>query len=83
MITVVARAQDQESRNDMPLSPQQSEIDFEAVDGALARLEALDPGQGRLVELRFFGGLSIKETAEVPGPLGRGEGGVREGHAST
>lgn len=43
------------------------EIDFAAVDEALKRLEALDPQQGRLVELRFFGGLSIKETADIIG----------------
>lgn len=31
----------------------------------LQRLEELDPQQGRIVELRFFGGLTIEETAEV------------------
>lgn len=36
-----------------------------ALDEALAKLEAIDPQQGRVVELRFFGGLTIKETAEV------------------
>ncbi len=41
------------------------EVDFEAVHQALERLEALDPDQGRLVELRFFGGLSIQEAAEI------------------
>jgi len=45
----------------------QAEIDFAAIDDALKRLEALDPQQGKLVELRFFGGLSIKETADVIG----------------
>ena len=45
----------------------QGEIDFAAIDDALKRLEALDPQQGKLVELRFFGGLSIKETADVIG----------------
>jgi DNA-directed RNA polymerase specialized sigma24 family protein len=44
-----------------------SDVDFEAVHGALERLEALDPEQGRLVELRFFGGLSIKDAASVMG----------------
>jgi RNA polymerase sigma factor (TIGR02999 family) len=39
------------------------EVDFEAVHQALERLETLDPDQGRLVELRFFGGLSIDEAA--------------------
>jgi len=36
-----------------------------ALDRALTRLEALDPQQGRIVELRYFGGLTIQETAEV------------------
>jgi RNA polymerase sigma factor (TIGR02999 family) len=42
-------------------------VDFEAIDGALRKLESLDADQGRLVELRFFGGLSIEETADVLG----------------
>ena len=36
-----------------------------AVDDALKELEAWDARKGRIVELRFFGGLSIDETAEV------------------
>src|SRR5919106_3197645 len=36
-----------------------------AVDDALTELESWDPRKGRIVELRFFGGLSIAETAEV------------------
>jgi RNA polymerase sigma factor (TIGR02999 family) len=40
-------------------------VDLVALDQALARLEALDPEQARLVELRFFGGLTIEETAEA------------------
>ncbi len=40
-------------------------IDLIALDDALKELEALDPRQTRIVELRFFGGLSIEETAEV------------------
>lgn len=47
--------------------PADEGIDFEAVHQALQRLEVLDPDQGRLVELRFFGGLSIPEAAEVMG----------------
>jgi RNA polymerase sigma factor (TIGR02999 family) len=66
-IDALVRAEDQEARNDTRLPPQDGEVDFEAIDGALKRLEALDPHQGKLVELRFFGGLSIKETAEVIG----------------
>jgi RNA polymerase sigma factor (sigma-70 family) len=42
-------------------------VDLSAIDSALSRLEELDPKQGRIVELRFFGGLSIEETAEVVG----------------
>ncbi len=36
-----------------------------ALDDALTTLAALDPRKARIVELRFFGGLSVKETAEV------------------
>jgi RNA polymerase sigma factor (TIGR02999 family) len=42
-------------------------IDVLALDEALARLTALYPEQGRLVELRYFGGLTIEETGEVLG----------------
>jgi RNA polymerase sigma factor (TIGR02999 family) len=38
-----------------------------AVENALTSLEALDPRRGRIVELRFYGGLSVEETAEVLG----------------
>jgi RNA polymerase sigma-70 factor, ECF subfamily len=38
-----------------------------ALDEALARLEQLDPEQARIVELRYFAGLSIEETAEALG----------------
>jgi RNA polymerase sigma factor (TIGR02999 family) len=40
-------------------------VDVEALDEALARLAAIDPQQARLVELRYFGGLTIEETAGV------------------
>ena len=36
-----------------------------ALDAALEKLAALDPEQARLVELRFFGGLTVEETAEA------------------
>ena len=39
--------------------------DVVALDEALLRLAELDPMQAQMVELRFFGGLSIEETAEV------------------
>ncbi|HXA64605.1 MAG TPA: ECF-type sigma factor [Bryobacteraceae bacterium] len=38
-----------------------------AVDEVLARLAELDPRQARVVELRYFGGLSVEETAEALG----------------
>ncbi len=40
-------------------------IDLEALDEALTRLAKLDERQARIVELRYFSGLSIEETAEV------------------
>ena len=40
-------------------------VDLLALDAALARLATLDPRQEQIVELRFFGGLSIEETAEA------------------
>ena len=39
--------------------------DLHALDVALTRLEGLNPRQHQVVECRFFGGLSIEETAEV------------------
>jgi RNA polymerase sigma-70 factor, ECF subfamily len=44
-----------------------SDADLLALDGALERLAALDARQSRIVELRFFGGLSVEETAAVVG----------------
>lgn len=41
--------------------------DLIQIDEALTRLEALDPRQAKVVELRFFGGLSVEETAEALG----------------
>jgi RNA polymerase sigma factor (TIGR02999 family) len=43
------------------------EMDLVALDEALERLAAIDPQQGHVVELRFFSGLSVEETAEVLG----------------
>jgi RNA polymerase sigma factor (TIGR02999 family) len=50
----------------MAASPDRG-IDVLALDEALERLTALYPEQGRLVELRYFGGLTIEETGEVLG----------------
>lgn len=46
---------------------EQREVDLVALDDALKDLEKLDPRQCQIVELRFFGGLSIEETAEALG----------------
>jgi RNA polymerase sigma factor (TIGR02999 family) len=53
--------------NEEIAAAQNPEIDVVELDGALDKLTALDPQQGRLIELRFFGGLSIEETAVVLG----------------
>jgi RNA polymerase sigma-70 factor, ECF subfamily len=45
----------------------QRPVDMIALDTALSKLGELDATQARLVELRFFGGLSVEETAEVMG----------------
>ena len=45
----------------------QPAVDIVALDDALAQLAAVDPQQGRVVELRFFAGLSVEETAEALG----------------
>jgi RNA polymerase sigma factor (TIGR02999 family) len=43
------------------------EVELVALDRALDELATLDPQQGRIVELRFFGGLTIGETGDVLG----------------
>ena len=45
----------------------QRDLNLLALDDALTRLEQLDPEKSQMVELRFFGGLSVGETAEVMG----------------
>ena len=40
-------------------------VDLVALDRALTALAALDPRQARIVELRYFGGLSVEETADA------------------
>jgi RNA polymerase sigma factor (TIGR02999 family) len=49
------------------LLPGAKDVDVVRLDDALTALAAFDPQQGRIVELRFFGGLSIEQTAEVIG----------------
>jgi len=47
------------------------ETDLIALDEALRSLERLDPEQSRIVELHFFGGLTMEEIAEVTGQSAR------------
>jgi RNA polymerase sigma factor (TIGR02999 family) len=53
-------------------------VDVEALHEALERLALVDPARARLVELRYFGGLTIEETAEV---LGQSPATVKRGWA--
>jgi RNA polymerase sigma factor (TIGR02999 family) len=45
--------------------PDRRPIDLISLDEALQNLETLDPRQAKIVELRFFGGLTIEETAYI------------------
>ena len=47
--------------------PQQTDVDVVALDKALGELSGFDPRQGRIVELRFFAGLTIEDISEVLG----------------
>jgi RNA polymerase sigma factor (TIGR02999 family) len=47
--------------------PMQSNLDIAALDESLSSLALVDPRKSRVVELRFFGGLSNKEISEVLG----------------
>jgi RNA polymerase sigma-70 factor (ECF subfamily) len=47
------------------IGPQEKGQDLVALDDALKVLSGVDPRKSRVVELRFFGGLSVEETAEV------------------
>ena len=42
-------------------------VDVLAIDSALTKLSLIDAPQGRIVELRYFGGLTLEETASVAG----------------
>lgn len=53
-----------EARDVLPFDVSQEQVaELTALDEALRRLERIDPRQGRVVECRFFGGLSIEDTA--------------------
>jgi RNA polymerase sigma-70 factor (ECF subfamily) len=56
---------------DIPFVDPAPTVDVVLLDTALNRLGSLDPRQARIVELRFFGGLSVEETAAVVGASAR------------
>jgi RNA polymerase sigma factor (TIGR02999 family) len=51
--------------NDATMVPQNGNEDIVALDDALRALAGIDARSAKIVELRFFGGLTVKETAEV------------------
>jgi RNA polymerase sigma-70 factor, ECF subfamily len=51
----------------LPVTAPDGQVDLIALDAALERLAALDADQARIVELRYFGGLTIEETADAMG----------------
>jgi RNA polymerase sigma factor (TIGR02999 family) len=59
--------EDQRDRSSEASGSSLDPIDLVALDDALAGLAALDPQKARLVEFRYFGGLSMPETAEALG----------------
>ena len=55
------------SLDDVNVAARGQDLDVVALDEALDRLAQIDEQQSRVVELRFFSGLSVEETAEVMG----------------
>lgn len=53
--------------DDIVVPAKSRDVNLVALDDALNELGRLDPQQGKIVEMRFFGGLSIEETAQVLG----------------
>lgn len=51
----------------LSVAVQAMDVSVLALDRALDQLAAIDPGGARVVELRFFGGLTVEETAEIMG----------------
>ena len=51
--------------DDLPIADESPSVDVLALDQALTELEGLDARQAKIVELRYFGGLSIEQTAEA------------------
>lgn len=55
------------SLDEAPSVGREPDQNLAALDDALKELSAVDERKSKVVELRYFGGLSIKETAEVLG----------------
>lgn len=55
------------SLSEARLFGEEPDVDLLRINEALERLTAIDPQQARVVELKFFGGLTIEETCEVLG----------------
>jgi RNA polymerase sigma factor (TIGR02999 family) len=53
--------------SEFTIAIENSEVDLLRLDEALVRLAELDPQQARVVEIRYFGGCTIEETAETLG----------------
>ena len=53
------------SVNEVQVAPIENALDLIALNEALDRLTMIDPRQGRVVELRYFAGLSVEETARI------------------
>lgn len=61
------KAEDLPPEQAISIVSQEKKVDLVALDDALTRLEKFDERQARVVELRYFSGLSLDETAEVLG----------------
>jgi RNA polymerase sigma factor (TIGR02999 family) len=59
------------SLDEVNVLPEERAAELVALDEALGMLAAIDPRKARIVELRFFGGLSVEETAAVLGVSGK------------
>ncbi len=51
--------------DNLPASEPERALELCALDEALTSLEQMDPRRAQVIELRFFGGLSVEETAEA------------------
>jgi len=60
-----ARRSTLDTKMALPQSEKEQGVDLIVLDEALNKLAEVDPRQSRVIELRFFGGLSIEDTAVV------------------